>query len=306
MTSIATAETTSGTPAGAWNRSLLALTAAMATLTVVALVGLVADGREVLASPVWLKPFKFAVSFTIYAGTLAWMLTLLPRRSRTAEWAAVILVAASVIEVGAVVVQAARGVPSHYNETTAFNALMWQAMAGASVVLFIGQLMLAFVVLRARIDDRAAATAIRLGLAVSAIGMLVAMPMVLPNLFPVTAGAHTVGAGDGGPGLPLVGWSTQGGDLRIGHFIGLHALQALPLLALLLTRYARPLRERTTVRLLRVAGAAYAAVTLLFTAQALRGQSIVAPDLLTILSFGLVAAASVATALLFLARNRTA
>jgi hypothetical protein len=108
-------------------------------------------------------------------------------------------------------------------------------------------------------------------------------------------GAHSVGVEDGEPGLPLLGWSTTGGDLRVGHFAGLHAMQVLPLLGFLLTRPAAVrrwnLRQRT--RLMLIAGASYLALTMLVTWQALRGQSIVAPDGLTLL----VAAAGAGVAL---------
>jgi hypothetical protein len=46
-------------------------------------------------------------------------------------------------------------------------------------------------------------------------------------------GSHSVGETDETKRLPLTSWAKTGGDLRIAHFIGLHALQILPLIGFL-------------------------------------------------------------------------
>ena len=94
------------------------------------------------------------------------------------------------------------------------------------------------------------------------------------------AGAHSVGGPDGGPGVPVTGWSREYGDVRVAHFIGLHAIQVLALIALALRRWGAP--EAVRVRALLAAAASYASLFLLLLWQALRGQSIVAPDAATV------------------------
>ncbi|MEU5670605.1 hypothetical protein ABZ749_09585 [Micromonospora sp. NPDC047753] len=279
-----------------WNRPLMFLVSVMAVLGVVAVVGILVDPRVLTGVPIWLKPFKFAVSFVLYGATLAWMLSLLPRRSRAVETAVVIIVAVAVVENAWIVGQVIRGQASHFNDSTPLNTALFAVMGAAIMVLFFAHLVIGIVVLIQRIPDRVAATAVGWGLGLSLLGMLAAVPMALPMQDPGIegiGGAHSVGVPDGGPGLPIVGWSTTGGDLRIGHFVGLHALQALPILAILLTRFATRLDERTRVRLLAVAGAAYGVLTVLLTWQALRGQPLLRPDAATLAA---VAALVVATA----------
>lgn len=88
--------------------------------------------------------------------------------------------------------------------------------------------------------------------------------------------------GGGGPGVPVTGWSTVGGDLRAPHFFGLHALQALPLVGFLITRFGPGwLRANHRLALVWTAGLAYLGFVLLLTWQALRGQSVVSPDTVT-------------------------
>ncbi|MEH1166832.1 hypothetical protein V6V47_15750 [Micromonospora sp. CPCC 205539] len=300
--------TTAARRAAHWHRPLMVFVSMMAVLALVAAVGIVTDSRILTGAPIWLKPFKFAVSFVLYGLTLAWMLSLLPKRSRVAEWAGTVIVATAVIEMALIVGQVVRGKTSHFNGTTPLDGILFSLMGASIMVLFIAHFILGIAVLRQRIGDRAAKQAIGWGLGLSLLGMLAAIPMVLPSQEPGIdgiSGAHSVGVLDGGPGLPLFGWSTTGGDLRIGHFVGLHALQALPILAILLSRFlGTRLDEAIRARLLVVAGAAYGVLTVFLTWQALRGQPLLRPDALTAVAFLALAVATVTAVGLVVVRRR--
>lgn len=71
-----------------WHRPLMIFAASMAVLTVVSGIGMIADDRVLVGSPIWFKPFKFSISLMMYASTLAWMLSMATRGRRVGRWAA--------------------------------------------------------------------------------------------------------------------------------------------------------------------------------------------------------------------------
>ncbi|WP_433783550.1 hypothetical protein ACQPX6_25970 [Actinomycetospora sp. CA-101289] len=253
------------------------LAAALGALAVVAALGVLVDDRELLGAPIWLKPLKFALSFGLYALALAWMIGGLERGLRTARAVGWVLVVGSAVEVGVIVVQAARGRRSHFNEETALDGSLYSLMGATVALIWLATAVVAVVLLRQRVADPGMRWGIRLGLGVGLVGMALGMLMV-------DGGAHAVGVADGGPGVPFVGWSTVGGDLRVGHFVGIHALQVLPLLAAALaaTRLDADARRALVV----IAGLGYLGLVALGTWQALRGQPVLAPDGLTLAVLG--------------------
>ena len=271
---------------------LMTTAAVLAVLGLVSIGGLLFDDRVLVGAPIWLKPLKFAVSLAIYSVTFAWLISLVDRGRRLAWWLGTVIAAASGIEMAVIVGQVVRGRRSHFNFATPLDGALFSLMGFTIVVLWLATAAIGVLLLRQRLGDRPAARAIRLSLPIALAGLAVGFLMTSPTADQRAAmssgdgltviGAHSVGVPDGGPGLPLVNWSTTGGDLRIGHFVGMHALQALPLLALALSLAARRWRrlrdERVRARLVGVAAAGYAGLVLLLTWQALRGQSLVHPD----------------------------
>lgn len=212
-------------------RVLLWTAAAHVVLALLCLLALRVDPPLVAGAHPALKPLKFAVSIALFLGTMG---VLIPRLSASPtvhgalSWA---LAVTMLVEVVPIVGQSLRGTRSHFNTTSPLDQAVWAAMVLAIVVatvVMIGVALLA--TLRPLADGRGGALsplstwAWRLGL-------------WLLLLAPVTGFLmggrlqHSVGGADGGPGLPIVGWSVVHGDLRVAHFFALHALQVLPLAA---------------------------------------------------------------------------
>jgi hypothetical protein len=289
------------------HRPLAILAALTGVLAVVLLPAMVLDDRQLLGVSVWLKPWKFAVSIAIYSLTVAWMVTLVRKGARLARGAATVAAVALGIEIALITAQAARGVPSHFNTQTPLDSTLFNVMGASIVSAWVATGVLALVLVRQRLDDRVLAVGLGWGLGVGLLGMILAVLMINPlNQFvlqqishaPPTLldGGHTVGAPDGGPGLPITNWSTRAGDLRAPHFVGIHALQLLPLLAWLLGRRARRLRGGQQVGLVHVAGGVYLGVVVLLVWQALRGEPVTRPGATTLAAAGVLLLAGVAAA----------
>ena len=293
-----------------WHRPLLWLAAAMAALAVFATVAALVDARVVTGADVWLKPLKFALSVGIYSLTLSWLIGQLARggKLRRVAWAAgAVSVLGLVIEMVIIVGVAATGESSHFNVSTPFHTALWAVMAFSIVVVWMMTLVVSIALFRNPLGDRARTIAIRAGAVLAIVGMGLAFLMTGPTAaqlddYQGIVGAHTVGVADGGPGLPILGWSTVAGDLRIPHFIGMHALQVLPImvvvLELLSARLPRFRSEAVRFRLAAIATATYAVALVLVTVQSLAGQSIVQPSGAILAAGIVVAAAAVIAAVL--------
>lgn len=228
------------------------------------------ESRTVMGLNIWIKPIKFAASIGFYLWTLAWFIVYVPKPRwavQVIRWGVAVVMT---IEMACIALQAARATTSHYNNATHFDGMVFQTMGIMIVInsLLVLMLLILFFVQKPEIP-RAYLWGIRLGLLLLLLGSAEGGIMIAQR-------AHTVGAADGGAGLPLVNWSTRGGDLRIAHALGLHALQLLPLAGFAIGRWQQNQPPRRHVAYLLVFALIYVAVTALLFWQAMRGRPLVA------------------------------
>lgn len=184
------------------------------------------DDRQLLGVNVWEKPARFFASIGVYALTLAWAFAFLSpqqRSGRAARYIVAVTVGAGALEQAIITVRAALGQQSHFNVGTPADAAWFSLMGVGAVLLVSTAAVTGVMVWRSGMLTGARRVGWSTGLSVAGLfggttGWLMA-----------SNGSHRVGEATGETGgLPFLGWSTSVGDLRIAHFLALHAMFVLP------------------------------------------------------------------------------
>jgi hypothetical protein len=180
------------------------------------------EEAQILGVNKWLKPFKFYASVGIMVLTMGRLLHYLnnAKKIKLYSW---LIVISMFFENGLIITQTIRNTTSHFNITSPINVIIFNLM-GLFIMVFTVTVILICVSFFKQ-SQFSIPTAYVWGIR---LGVLIFLFFSLEGGMMLGLLKHTVGGPDGGPGLPLVNWSKQYGDLRIAHFAGIHSLQVLP------------------------------------------------------------------------------
>ena len=220
-------------------------------LAIVSITSSFMDDRTLMGVNVWMKPLKFSISVAIYILTVGFLMTLYPFSKKKKNLINNIVCWTLLIELGLIIYQASGGVQSHYNISNPFDGLIFTAMGILIAINVIIMALFIFETIRLKLKTpKLLQWAILLGWVIVFFGSWVGGQMISEM-------SHNIGVEDGGPGLPLVNWSTIAGDLRVAHFFGLHGLQIIPIFALLISNKSKT-SARNQIIIVTVFGLAYA------------------------------------------------
>jgi hypothetical protein len=266
------------------------------------------DARELGGVSVWEKPLKFFISSAIFSFTFSWLSSYITKGSRWVKVAGLFIAISLAVELVLIAAMAALGNTSHFNVSTLTAIVIWSLMATFISIVLFSTLFLSIMILFQKLQEFNLKLTLTLGSLNTAVGMGLAYLMTWPTATQLAnyqgiAGAHAVGVEDGGPGLPFLGWSTVAGDLRVGHFFGLHSIQV----AAILLAIALVLPSALRVPLLIVGNFTWLGFVGLVTWQSLRAEPFSSPSQLTLTGFAVLMAVAAAsfTVLVVWQRSRT-
>lgn len=264
------------------------------------------DTRELLGVSVWEKPLKFFISSAIFSFTFSWLSSFITKGSRWVKLAGLFIAISLTVELVLIATMAALGTTSHFNVSNPMAIAIWSLMATFISIVLFSTLFLSIMILFQKQQEFNLKLSLTLGSLNTAVGMGLAYLMTWPNAnqlanYQGIAGAHAVGVSDGGPGLPFFGWSTVAGDLRVGHFFGLHSIQVAAIL--LAITLVLPIVFR--VPLIIVGNLTWLGFVGIVTWQSLRAEPFSSPSPLTLTGFCvLLAVAAVSFTILVISGRR--
>ena len=265
------------------------------------------DTRELLGVSVWEKPIKFFISAAIFSFTYSWLSSFITKGARWVKVAGLFIAVSLTVELVLISAMAILGTTSHFNVSSPTAIVIWSLMATFISIVLFSTIFISLMILVQKQRAFNLKLALALGSINTAVGMGLAYLMTRPTAaqlanFQGIAGAHAVGVSDGGPGLPFLGWSTVAGDLRVGHFFGLHSIQVAAIL--LAISLMLPLAFR--IPLIVVGNLAWLGFVGLVTWQSLRAEPFASPSALTLTGLaGLLAASALGFALLVMVQSRS-
>ena len=211
----------------------------------------------------WYKPFKFAFSTFLFVWAMAWYCYYLPNFNlKLFNWSVIILLG---FEIFYIAFQASKGQLSHYNLSTPVYATLYSIMAIAAtlVTLYTAYVGLLFFKYDFPTLPNYYLWAIRLGILIFVVFSFEGFAMG-------SRLNHSVGALNDNSNWLILGWSKTVGDLRVSHFIGMHALQVLPIISYFVLK-----NTKLTIGLSFV----YGLLALITLIQALKGRPLIKSDI---------------------------
>lgn len=207
----------------------------------------------------WYKPFKFACSTLTFVWAMAWYCYYLPDfNSSLFSWSMIILLGFEIIYIA---IQASRGQQSHYNTSTPIYSFLFSLMAIAATLATLYTAYIGILFCKDSFPELPIyyLWAIRMGIFIFVIFSFEGFAMG-------SRLNHSIGALNDNSNLFILGWSKTVGDLRVSHFIGMHALQVIPLLSFFVLK---------NTKLTLGISVLYLFLALLTLIQALKGQPLI-------------------------------
>ncbi len=258
------------------NQYLTALTVFSLSVLFISLMGLCLDHRLIMAEHPWIKPVKFSASLATYGITMYWLGRYLLNHATAFRKVCIASLVGTICELSIILIQVLRGAPNHFHSgSNVDNVMSWLAALAIMPVAY-SMIAVFMMLIREPHLPRVLGCALRWGVFLSVVGCIPGFMMLAPDTVLLSAHHIIPRLHQANQGIPFLGWSTITGDLRVAHFVGIHALQFFPLVALAVMKLFSKFSITRQELLVGNIGVTYLGVIALLTRQALIAEPLVA------------------------------